>query len=501
MERISVILRKYISSRIPQYATNIFYQLFTGIENTFSALQYRLDITKRERNILTAQHLSSLRNLSAQNGFEPTLKIPASGVLKLQINPKAYNRLGYPLYLPPYSIFTNKVSKLSYYYNSANVLKLTSEVNFINVVEGALKTVNTSAQTGEYIEKIYLSEQNIANNSIIVEVNGVQYLEVKSFQDSLNINDNKQFVVKFSGDIQNPIVLYVQNIEFQDAITITYRLSSGELGNLIEVKTNFETSSILDTQGVEVELGSDEIEITNFSGFTLGSDGTDENALRAAIGYNHGINLLFDDISYRNFLNKYSTILLQTITHENGKPINDIFVSKRCSINILTGNPKTQYTTLRDNKKYIFTSQEKQILSATLSEFEYALSSHNIFDANTNNFAFQLIFPDNITKENHETKISNILYTEFSHFLYNKNYNVNIENLFTNYMQANKITFEYTIFNQNVEEQKIKNNSEIQTPYIIKHDNLLPILHGNFTIIDSDMNKVQLFFDINSVSL
>ena len=74
MERISTILRQYISERIPKFATNIWYQLFNAIEGAFNHIEYRLDIFKRERNILTAQHLSSLRNLAAQNGYEPVLK-------------------------------------------------------------------------------------------------------------------------------------------------------------------------------------------------------------------------------------------------------------------------------------------------------------------------------------------------------------------------------------------------------------------------------------------
>ena len=499
MERISTILKKYISERVPSVVTNVFFQMFNGIEAMFNSLEYRLDITKRERNILKAQHLSSLRNLAAQNGYEPTLKIPSRGILKIQINPKVFSRIGYPLYLPPYGVFTNKISKLTYYYNSSKVLKITGEQSYVEVIEGELKTVSTTATEGTYIERVYLSEQNIANNSIIVEVNGIQYVEVKSFSDNLNVNDNKLFITKYSGDIQKPIVLYVQNVKIDDAISITYRLTSGEQGNIPEVITNFETSSLIDSTGVEVELSDDDIEITNFSGFSLGSNGTDANALRSAIGYNHGINLLFDDISYRNFINKYSTILLQTIKHENAKTINDIYVSKRCSINESTGSFESQYKNLIDNQKYIISNNEKQILSNSINEFEYALTSHNIYDANVCKFALQLSFSTIELANQHATPLKELIYLEFSKFLYDKYYVINLETLFTNYMTQNNISFEYYVFNQIIEEQKLKEKTEQITPYIIKHDNYLPILKGNFIIADSEYNSFQLFFDINVV--
>lgn len=500
MERISTILKKYISERVPNLVTNVFFQMFNGIEAMFNSLEYRLDITKRERNIITAQHVSSLRNLSAQNGFEPTLKIPTKGVLKIQINPKVFGSVGYPLYLPPYAIFKNKVNQLSYYYNSSTVFKITGEQSFIEVIEGELKTLNTTAKNGTYIERVYLAEQNIAHNSIIVEVNGIQYIEVKSFSDNLNVNDNKLFVTKFSGDIQNPIAIYIQNVNINDAILITYRLTSGEQGNIPEVITNFTTTAIIDANGTEVELNDDEISITNNNGFTLGSNGTDANSLRAAIGYNHGINLLFDDISYRNFINKFSTLLLQTIGHSQAKTINEIYISKRCAINDASGDYKNQYINLRNSGSYLLTKEEKINLSKHLEEFEYALTSHTINDSQTCNYAFQILFENINDKELYADKISQLLYYHFSKFFYDKYYIVNIESLLTQYMTDNNINFEYTIFNQKIEEQKLKEKSDIITPYIIKHDNYLPILNGNFIIVDSEYNAFQLFFDINIVS-
>ena len=60
-------------------------------------------------------------------------------------------------------------------------------------------------------------------------------------------------------------------------------------------------------------------------------------------------------------------------------------------------------------------------------------------------------------------------------------------------------TFEYTIFNQIIEENKFKEKVINPTPYIIKNDEYLPILKGNFNICDSQFNQYQLFFDINLI--
>ena len=67
-------------------------------------------------------------------------------------------------------------------------------------------------------------------------------------------------------------------------------------------------------------------------------------------------------------------------------------------------------------------------------------------------------------------------------------------------MKENNINFEYTVFNQEIENKKIIENKEIVTNYVIKHEDKLPILRGDFDIIDSQSNKVRLFFDINIVS-
>jgi hypothetical protein len=501
MNRISQILKQYINENIPKKATNIFWQMFNGIEAMFQHLEYRLDIYKRERNILRAQYLSSLRNLAAQNGIEPVMKFPAKGIVQLQLNTKVFNTHGYPLFLPPYSVFTNKNNKLNYYYNSDKSLRIDTNSLIIPVVEGEVKQVNHVSK-GNHIERIYLADENIAQDSITIDVNGEFFQQVKSFFNNENVNDNKQFVVKYSVDAQNPIVIYIKGTKFQDNLNIIYRLTSGELGNIDGVD-EFETNEILNANGVLIDINDSDILIQNIFGFDYGSNGTDENSLRAGIGYNHGTNLLFDVITYTNFIGKFSTIVLQKIEVVS-KTINNLYIWKKQAINESVKNiPEfvIQYQNIVRNQEYLLSNSEQINLTKIISDNEFCLASHNIFDPEICKFAFQIIFPvsDKYRESVLTEKLNELIYLEFNKFLFYKKYVVNFELKFEEFMVKNDVKIEYTIFNQKIEEDKINKKLIKPTPYIIDNSKYLPILYGNFDICDSEMKTLKLFFDINII--
>lgn len=528
MERISNILKQYISERIPQKATNVLFQIFNAVNAVFEHLQYRLDISKRERNILTAQNISSLRSLAAQNGYEPKLRQSSKGILLLKVAPKLYNRVGYPLFVKPYTVFTSKLSKIEYIYISDKTIRLDSNTYYIPVIEGTI--VNKQEKgTGEYIQRIYIDTEYVADNSIIIDVAGTKFEEVGSFYNNEGKNNNKQFLVKFSSDPQNPIIIYVKGAEYNDTINITYRLTNGELGN-IDVRQEFITDDIVDSYGNNINLSDDEMQIFNVSGFTFGSNGTDENSLRTAIGYNHNINLLFDNISYRNFLSKFSTVLVQDIkVDKEYKQINNIFIWRKHSLNTTESgyDIKKQYQKIIDLKEYILSPTETNELHQIINEFEYCLSSHNIYSPKINKFALQIEFDDIDTLERVKNKLEKCIYDEFSKFLYIRNHYINFETLFDEFKNANECTFEYMLFNQLIEANKIEQKSQLYTPYIVYHtldgdkDYLLksiterpiigtnyiqddegpylPILKGDFSICDSKYNEIELFTDINFV--
>lgn len=526
------IFRKYISENIPRNMTNVLFQLFNGTEAVLDNLRYKLDMFKRERNILTAQTVAALRSLAAQNGFEPKLKTPATGVLYIKINAKLYSRVGFPLFIKPYSVFTSDDTKLNYYFVSDTAIKLSDMEAYVPVIEGDI--VETSiVGTGDEIQRFYFEADTIAENSITCRTGEYEFQEVKSFFDNDGINDNRQFLIKFSNNPQTPIIMYIKGLKVGETLQIMYRLTSGENGNISGI-TTFTTEDIVDNQGIAVNPGTDEIEITNVSGFRFGSDGTDTNSLRAAIGYNHGSMLLFDNQSYNNFLGKFSTLLVQNITIiKDKKQINNIYVSKRQSVN--TSVPNTlniieQYQKIVQLRSYYLTEPEKIELNKLITENEYCLASHNLYNSLTSKWALQITLdtPEAVTKYSEE--LLKLIYTEFSKFFYDINHSINFELLFDNFMNENGINLTYLVFNSDIEQKKLEELSseeyqltklsKIETPYIIRHidempDRLnpdgtynpgikqyvnnrrLPLLCGDFTIVDSEGKTVRLFNDVN----
>ncbi len=482
MQRISTILKQFISERIPNKATNIFFQMFNGIEAMFTNLEYRLDIFKRENNILTAQNLSSLRSLAAQNGVEPTLRIPAKGILLVKISPKLFTRVGYPLFIKPYSVFTNKLTQVNYTYVSDKTIRIDSGSTsvYVPVIEGTLKQIQVQGST-DFIQRIYLNDSKIADKSIIIESNGKEFTEVKSFYDNYGLNNNRQFIIKWSTNPQYPVIVYIKGHELNQTINITYRLTNGELGNISKTQ-KFETESIVDTYGSYIVPNTNEISIVNISGFNMGSNGTDENSLRSAIGFNHSQEVLFDNISYRNFLSKFSTICLQDIKIDNlRKQINNIYVWKKICFdtetnqNIIIEYKKVIKSLLKDG---FLSDIDKQNISEIISENEYCLSSHNLYGPKTNHYAIQIMFDSIDDMELHKHQIEELIYFEFSKFLYIRNHSINLESLINKYREQNNIKLWYLLFDKRIEQEKIKsltNNSNLQhferieTPYIINH--------------------------------
>lgn len=493
-QTIKQILSASLSKSIPRKALNVLYMLFSGIEASFNHLEHKILIYTRERNILRATSIQSLRTHAAANGFEPKLREPARGVVQLQINTGLFGRCGSPLYLLPYSEIIDKVTKIKYYYDSDKPLRITTNMNHIVVVDGEIKTV-THVSSGNAIERIYLKDDTIANNSIIISVAGVEYKSVKSFLGNNGINADRQFVVKFSSNMQTPIVLYVKNTKPNDIVQISYRLCRGTEANLT-LKHVFETNGLVDNFGNSIDPSEAEMLITNFGEFNFGSDGTDENALRAAIGYNHGSDLLYDNISYGNFLSKYSTLVVQKIIpSENNKSINNIWLQRKQSISRNISSDAEyikQYDNVVNRKKYILSQSELSAITQLITKSEYALSSHNIFPPITECFSFQIKFDSTDDMNKHKSAIELLIYKEFGTFLHKRQYTSYIDTLLQQYMFNNRVKFEFDIFSQST--------NGIYTGTTIDSINYLPILSHDIKILDSLGNIFQLFSNINFIT-
>jgi len=488
MNTVKGIFSDFLSQMVPKSISNILWNLFNGTQAVLEHLEWKVDTYIRENNILTATHKSSLRSLAAQNGYEPTLKIPSQGLIRLNINQSLYNSNGYPLYILPYSEFKCKANGFTYYYNSDKPLKLTGSRYDIPVVEGVISSYSEKG-TGETIQRVYLKTQDIANNSIIVKVGDTIFKEVKSFFDNQGLNDDKQYIVKFSHNIQKPLILYIKGVKVNETININYRSCYGAYGNLSEV-CDFETNDIINYKNEEVSASSNDISIKNVFGFTMGSDGSDINALKSAIGFNHGSELLFDNISYRNFIDGFSTLVLQKIENpEEHKSFNYIYLYRRQNMNSSLTGIKDQYQKCIRNKQYILSDNNKKELSQIISKYEYCLTTHKLFDPVICKFAFQIKYETLEAKTYHQSKIDDLIYTEFAKFLKDKYYSFNFEDLISNYEKENDIKLESYIFKEN----------DTSDSNVISATNYLPLLQGDFYIETSTGTKVQLFTDINHV--
>lgn len=506
---VSEIFATFIPRNLPRKITNVLFMLFNGVDAVTKQLEYSLQQQLKERNFLTATNISSLRSLSSQNGFEPVLPIPSNGVISLKIDPKLFSRVGYPLYLIPNAVFTDRLTNLKYYYDVNTTLKIENDVVFVPLVEGISETKSfiSSNPNKLSIDKIKLTAQNISNNSIKVTVNGEIYTEVKSFFDNEGLFNDMQFVVKYSNSSKNPIIIYLKNIKFNDVVNVTYKLSNGEIGN-INGDVSFTTENIINSSGDVIDIAEDEITISIISGFNLGSNGTTANALRSAIGFNHSTQLLFDSTSYTNFLNKFSTILQQKIVHPVvdgliSKGINNIYIGKKQFVNNVGGieMTKSQYKNIVDLQTYKLTADDKSNFSALLEQQEFALSSHNLVDLETNKFAIQVLFNDKKQLDKFGKLLEQSIYDEFSKFLYDNMYSINFEIFMNNFMNDNKTgSFSYTLFSEEIELLKITTKQNSLTPSLINASNKLPLLRGNFDISDDNYNPTPLFFDVNIVS-
>lgn len=489
MRSVKGIFSDFLSNQVPKSISSVLWQLFNGVQAVMQHLEWKIDTYVREHNLLTASHRSSLRALAAENGFEPTLKIPAQGLLRIKINQSLYNSYGYPLYIPPYAEFKCKDSGLIYYYNGDKAIKLTGGQYDIPVVEGEIQQKKFKA-TGESIQRIYLSSDSIANGSITVRIGNDTYAEVKSFFDNDNFNDDKQFLVKWSHDIQNPIIIYLKGAKLNDSIEVTYRTTYGSFGNISGV-VDFETSDIITGTSEEVSPSKTDIQIRNVYGFNLGSDGNDVNSLRAAIGFNHGSDLLFDNISYREFIHRFSTILLQKITvDEERRSFNYIYLSKKQCITSSLESIIDNYQRCIENNQYMLSAKEKEELSKIISEKEYCLTSHEIYDAEIQKYAFQIKYSTIDEKELHSEPLAKLIYTEFSKFLFENNYSFSFEQLIHEYQKENNIEVDYYIFSNLPIDEKST---------IISNSDKMPILRGDFSINTTSGESVTLFCDINHV--
>ena len=479
---IREILEPYISKKIPRTLTNVFWNMFHGIETGFRYLESFIKVQTRERKITTAQEVGSLRHIAATNGFEPQLKVPASGKLLLSATGKLFAKSGNTIYIPPYCEFTDSITGLVYYYDGANIIKVTNNSVVIPVKQGIVET-KYHMSLGRKLEVIYIDSENIADGTITVFDSATleQFTQVQSFLDAVNYNDNKQFVLKHSAKPKSPIMLYLKGSTENQSITVSYRNTHGAIGN-ISGESKFDSSGILNYRGEQIDFSDDELIITNYEGFKLGSDGSDINMLRSSVGFNHGIRLLFDVASYKQFLHAYSTLYIQKVYVDDAiKSLKHVFVGKKAIFNGPSEINKNSYNNVVLTKNYQLSTDEFNQITDTLSNNEFALSSHELYKSEIQKYAIQIVFATQDDRLKYQSELELAIYDKFARFLYDNAHTVNFDTFMYDFMEAKNIKLEFLLFSDLPEETKM-----FITPAV-----RLPLLQGDFTI-----NDVQLYQNI-----
>ncbi len=494
-------ITKLIGNLIPNKQTNILRIIVNGFDAAIDSLINMINSFIVDRNILTTENVKALRGLVAENGFEPSLFVPAKGIVNLSIKASYFNDNGNDIFLPPYAKFKCRDNGLNYFYDSNKPLKLQLTQN-IPLTEGLLITENIDInlfnnfdkRINNEVVKFYINHDNIAEKSISVIVDGVHYKETKSFINKFNGN---YFIVKYSDSVDYPIVVYIANgsnkIKTSSTIVCNYRVCNG-INGLLDVGAEFDCDGVVGVNGIMVAGNDDIITISKY-GFSFGGNGTSVDTMKSQIGYNHNNGLLFDLHSYREFIWKYSNILLHHIElHKNDKAINDIYISKKLFIDNIK-----QYRIAINNLKYKLTDAEMEEFSNIININEYCLSTHNLFNSPVNKYAFQIKFKTIDDLNKYRSELEKIIYDKFMLFLRTRNLTVNFNKLFYDFMQKYDIIFDYYMFDNNMESLKIKNKKNYKTDYILTSDKNIPILNGNFYIANSAYEPERLFFDINFV--
>lgn len=487
---IREILDDYISSKIPRKSTNIFWMMFNGFDTCYRYIESYIKLATRERNHNTAQDIRSLQQIASNNGFEAQLKIPAVGKIYLEPTGKLFSKHGSIIYIPPYCEFEDKFTGNIYYYDSPNIAKLSNNILILPVKQGRIET-KTFIATGQKLEAFYIDSSNIADGSITVFDNDtmVQYQSVKSFIDTVNQNDNKQFLVKFSTLPDKPIVIYVKETKPNQNITISYRLTEGAGGN-INGDTTFQSNDLLNFKGEQISFNDDELVITNYDGFKFGSDGSDMNLIKSAIGFNHGITLLFNELSYKQYLLNHSTLYTQKIfVDESNKVLKHIFVGKKIIYIGPSEINKQVYINSVINRDYLLNDNEFKLLTDDLSDNEFALSSHILYNTETSKYAFQIEFDTIENQIKYSNELELLIYSEFARFLYDNFHVINFNTLISEFMSKHNIIIDFIIFNE-------FGNKSINISAVDK----LPLLKGDFDIYDNNGTGYKLYTDINFIT-
>lgn len=309
--RVTQVLNSLLPARILSKA-NIFNLTLDLSQDFTNMMMVYIEDSLIESNIEVAQKETSVRGLSTLTGHRATRPISSRGVIKCTLNPGI--QLITPKLVISSLIATNESNLLQYSARiNGDIREIpTSATSFeLELIEGTIKSVNFVAD-GSKLFKVELDDTNaIEQYGIFVKVNDTYYDKYDSLYDmgtetegyfSKNGFGNQVDII-FGDDIHG------KKLEEGDVITVEYRITNGEFGNLDGTEKFNIVSGIFDASGSAIEV-DENITVEIASGFNLGSNGENIELTRSLSGYNSRANVLLRPENLKSYLSRL-TILSQ----------------------------------------------------------------------------------------------------------------------------------------------------------------------------------------------
>ncbi|BBI90565.1 baseplate wedge subunit [Tenacibaculum phage PTm1] len=316
--KVTQVLNRLLPSRILSKA-NIFNLTLDLSQDMTNMMMFYIEDSLTEANIEVAQKESSVRGLATLTGHRATRPISSRGVIRCTF--KSGIQLITPKLVLSNIIATNNENQLQY---TANIVGGVREVSTsvqsfdLELIEGVLKTVKMVSD-GSPLFKVELDDTKaIEQYHMVVTVNNERYTKYDSLYDMGTTT--KGYYTK-NGYGNQVDVIFGDNVHGSqlaegDTITIEYRITNGEVGNLTGTETFTLTSGVYDVSGSQFDIG-EYIDIKVHSGFQLGSNGESIELTRTLAGYNSRANVLLRPENLKSYLSRLTILSQVDVWTEN----------------------------------------------------------------------------------------------------------------------------------------------------------------------------------------
>lgn len=263
---------KYLAQSLPTRIlskANIFNLTLDVVQDISNLSMLEIENSLQENNILTAQYESSVRGIAGLSGHKAVRVVSSRGSVEVRFLPGIQAITPF-IMLGKDTTLKCANNSLSYMFNqNDDYLSVPTDVNSftLDIIEGVRKEQEFVVDFDEELYTINLDDSNpIEHYSVEVYVNGKLFTKADSLY---SMNSNTEGYIERNGfgnqvDIVFGDGTYGKKLKAGDVVTVSYIISNGEAGNLLEISDNLDmvfNSGVLDSSGEEIDI-SDYVEIS-----------------------------------------------------------------------------------------------------------------------------------------------------------------------------------------------------------------------------------------------